>query len=188
MGKRNVLLLILFVSAISLKLILFFTLSIPIIFNKYPFFADQINKGIDIGERILDLSPLYLYGMVWLQKIYGSNWEAMVVFQFLTGSLTVVFIFLIGEKIFNRAVGLTAAIILILYGNLTLFELTLEPDSFVLFFNSLFILTVLWAKEKSLLKPFPMAWLLSGVVLGLSIITKANALLFLPGIIFWICW
>jgi tetratricopeptide (TPR) repeat protein len=186
--KRNGLLLSLFLSAISLKLFIFYTVSTPVFFFKYPFFADKINKGIDIGERILDLSPLYLYGTVLLQKIYGPNWDAMVVFQILTGSLTVVFIFLIGEKIFSRAVGLTAAILLTLYGNLTLFELTLEPDSFVLFFNSLFILTVLWAKGKGLQQSASLAWLLSGVVLGLSIITKANALLFLPGVTFWIWW
>jgi len=186
--NRYILCLLLFVSAFSLKLYFFFFLSEPLAFFKYPFFADQINKGIDIGERILDLSPLYLYGMVLLQKIYGPNWEAMIVFQFLTGCITIVFIFLIGEKVFNRTVGFIAAVILLLYGNLILFEMTLEPDSFVLFFNSLFILTLLWAKQKNPYKPFPLIWLLSGVILGLSVITKANALIFLPGVFCWIFW
>ena len=186
--NRYLLCLLLFASAFSIKLFLFFSLSEPLVFYKYPFFADQINQGIDIGERILDLSPLYLYGMVLLQKIYGPNWEAMIVFQLLTGCITVVFIFLIGEKVFNRAVGFIAAIILLLYGNLVLFEMTLEPESFVLFFNSLFVLTLLWIKERSLLKPFPWLWLLAGVILGLSIITKANALLFLLAAIVWIFW
>src|SRR4030042_1181202 len=96
--NRYLLCLLLFASAFSIKLFLFFSLSEPLVFYKYPFFADQINQGIDIGERILDLSPLYLYGMVLLQKIYGPNWEAMIVFQLLTGCITVVFIFLIGAK------------------------------------------------------------------------------------------
>ncbi|MBI5604260.1 MAG: tetratricopeptide repeat protein [Deltaproteobacteria bacterium] len=187
-GNRYIDLLLLFSAAIALKLFIFFTVSDPVVFFKYPFFADQLNKGMDIGERLLDLSPLYLYGMVFLQKIYGSNWEAMTVFQLLAGSFNGILIFLIGEKIFNRAVGLTAAVILMLYGNLTLFELTLEPDSFVLLLNSLFLLTVLWTGERSLNTHSALIWLWPGLILGLSVITKANALLIWPGVIFWIFW
>ncbi len=187
LNNRYILFLFLFLAAISLKLFIFLTLSQPIVFFKYPFFADQINKGIDIGERILDLSPLYLYGMVLLQKIYGSNWEAMIIFQLLAGSLNCIFIFLIGEKIFNRTVGLITAVFLILYGNLTLFEMTLEPDSFALFLNSLFVLTVFWAQDKRLLKQSPI-WFLTGVILGLSIITKPNALLLIPFSLVYFFW
>lgn len=187
-NNRYILFLLLFGAAASIKLSLFFSLSQPIVFFKYPFFADQINKGIDIGERILDLSPLYLYGMVLIQKIYGSNWEAMIVFQLLLGSINIIFIFLIGEKVFSRTVGIIAAVILMPYGNLILFEMTLEPDSFILFFNSLLVLVLLWAKEKSALNPSSSAWFLSGVILGMSVITKANALILLPAVIGWIFW
>lgn len=186
--NRTVLLLVLFLTAIAVRLFLFFTISSPIFFYKYPFFADQLNRGVPIGERILDLSPLYLYAMVLIQKMYGSNWEAMTVFQLLTGSLTIVIIFLIGEKLFNRTIGLMAALILILYGNLVLFELTLEPDSLVLFLNSLFVLTLLGIKEKLPFRGIGLAWFSAGVILGLSVITKANALFFVPATLLWIFW
>lgn len=186
--NRYFLLLILFLTAFAIRLFLFFTLSSPVFFYKYPFFADQLNRGVPIGERILDLSPLYLTAMVLIQKIYGPNWEAMTVFQLLTGSLTIVIIFLIGEKLFNRTIGLMAAFILIFYGNLVLFELTLEPDSFVLFLNSLFVLTLLGIKEKLPFRGAGLAWLSAGVILGLSVITKANALFFVPASLVWIFW
>jgi 4-amino-4-deoxy-L-arabinose transferase-like glycosyltransferase len=187
-ASKNILLLGLFILALSLKLFIFFFISSPVIFSKYPYFADKINRGMDIGERLLDLSPFYLYGMTLLQKLYGPNWEAMVIFQILTGSLTVLVIFLIGEKLFRRSVGLLAAVLLIFYGNLTLFELTLEPDSFILFFNALLVLCLLWAVEGSPSHYNGITWFLSGLLLGLSIITKANGLLIIPGILFWIWW
>jgi 4-amino-4-deoxy-L-arabinose transferase-like glycosyltransferase len=187
-AKRNVLLLGLFLFALCLKLFIFFTVSSPVIFFKYPFFADKINKGLDIGERIFDLSPLYLYGMVGLQKLYGPNWEAMVVFQILTGCLTVVFLFLIGERLFGRLVGVTAAVLLALYGNLTLFEMTLEPDALLLFFNALFLLTLWKAEGQPSSRRKSLFWILAGVILGLSIITKPNALLFIPAVLVWTFW
>jgi 4-amino-4-deoxy-L-arabinose transferase-like glycosyltransferase len=136
-------LLIIFLSALSLKLLIFFLVTEPIIFNKYPYFAERISNGLDIGERILDLSPLYLYVNVLIYKIYGKNWEVLAVLQILMGSLNCLFIYFIGEKIFGKAVGFVAALVLLLYGNLTLIELTLEPEVFGLFFNSLLVLILI---------------------------------------------
>jgi tetratricopeptide (TPR) repeat protein len=186
--NKYLLSLFLFSTAIVLKLFLFFTLSTPVFFSKYPFFADRINKGFDIGERLLDLSPLYLYAMAGLQRIYGSNWQAMIIFQLIAGSLNCIFIFLIGERVFNRTVGLIAALFLMLYGNLTLFEMTLEPDSFAVFLNTLFILIIFRVQEKSSPHRSALLWLWPGLILGLSIITKPNAFLFLPAFLVWILW
>lgn len=141
--NRPIILLMIFFSALSIKLLIFFLATDPIVFLKYPYFAERISKGIDIGERILDLSPLYLYVNLFIYKIYGKNWEVLAVLQIFMGSLNCLLIYFIGEKIFGRAVGLVAAFILLLYGNLTLVELLLEPESFVLFFNSLLVLILM---------------------------------------------
>jgi tetratricopeptide (TPR) repeat protein len=177
-------LLIIFVSALSLKLLIFFLVTEPIVFYKYPYFAERISQGFDIGERILDLSPLYLYVNVLIYKIYGENWEVLAVLQILMGSLNCLFIYFIGEKIFGRAVGFVAALILLLYGNLTLIELTLEPEAFVLFFNSLLILILMQNQAEA--DPGKGRWFLAGLVIGLSTITKPNALLLLPLSLLWI--
>jgi 4-amino-4-deoxy-L-arabinose transferase-like glycosyltransferase len=106
-------------------------------------FAQRISEGFDIGERILDLSPLYLYINLFIYKIYGKNWEVLAVLQIFLGSLNCLLIYFIGEKILGRAVGLIAAFVLLLYGNLTVVELTLEPESCVLLFNSLLVLILI---------------------------------------------
>jgi len=183
---RSLTLLAIFISAFSLKLLIFFLATDPMVFYKYPYFAERISKGIDIGERILDLSPLYLYISALFYKIYGKNWEVMAIFQIFMGSLNCLFICFIGEKIFGRAVGLIAALILLLYGNLTLIELTLEPETFVLFFNSLIVLFLISAREESVLGKSSWRWLLPGLFIGLSVITKPNALLFLPLAFIWV--
>ena len=177
-------LLIIFLAALSFKLLIFFLVTEPIIFNKYPYFAQRISNGFNIGERILDLSPLYLYVNVLIYKIYGKNWEALAVLQILLGSLNCLFIYFIGQKIFGKAVGFLAALVLLLYGNLTLIESTLEPEAFVLFFNSLLILILLQNEAET--DPGRGRWFLAGLVIGLATITKPNALLLLPVTLLWV--
>ena len=186
MNNRSTLLLALFLSSLTLKFLIFFTVTEPILFSKYPIFAERISQGVDLGERILDLSPLYLYLNLLFQKVYGRSWEGLALLQVFLGSLNVLLIYLIGEKVFNRTVGFMGALLLILYGNMTLFELTLEPEALLIFLNSLGVLSLLIAQERILSGSSPWGFFLPGILLGLSVITKPNGLLFLPPAILWI--
>jgi tetratricopeptide (TPR) repeat protein len=188
MKNRSTLLLALFLSSLTLKFVIFFWVTEPILFSKYPIFAERISKGVDLGERILDLSPLYLYLNLLFYKVYGKSWEGLALLQVFLGSLNVLLVYLIGEKVFSRTVGFLGALILILYGNMTLFELTLEPEALVIFLNSLVVLSILAARERILYGSPPWRFFLPGVLLGLSAIIKPNALLFLPPAILWIGW
>lgn len=146
-GDRHFILLGLFVTALAIKVTIFFFATDPIIFSKYPYFAQRIAQGLDIGERLVDLSPVYLYINVIFYQIFGSKWEMLAILQILIGSLNCLIIYLIGEKLFGKLIGIIAAVILALYGNLTLIELTLEPETFVIFFSSLALLSLLRAKD-----------------------------------------
>jgi len=178
--SRPLLMLIIFLLALFVKFLIFILVTEPFIFYKYPYFAQIIAQGGDPGERILDLSPLYLYLNVIFFKLYGENWEVLAIFQIFLGSLICLFIYLIGENLFGRAVGFTAALILIFYGNLTLIELTLEPEALVLFLNSLIVFFLLQIKEETKSGRPLWKWLIPGALLGLAVITKPNALLILP--------
>lgn len=178
--SRPLILLLIFVLALAIKFLIYVLLTEPIIFYKYPYFAQIIAQGGDPGERILDLSPLYLYLHVLFYKIYGSNWEVIPIFQIFLGSLSCLLVFLIGEKIFGKIAGLVAALILIFYANLTLIELTLEPEALVLFLNSLIVFFLLQIKEETKSGLAIWKWFLAGCLIGMTIITKPNALLILP--------
>jgi tetratricopeptide (TPR) repeat protein len=184
--KRNFLLLAVFISSLVLKIAVFYFATDPIIFNKYPFFAEKMSAGMPIGERILDLSPAYLYISVLFYKIFGSNWEALALFQILLGSLNGLVVYAIGQRTFGHAAGIMAAAMLMLYGNMTLIELTLEPETFVIFFNSLAVLALLEAGARCTPKFRSLPWLPAGLIIGLAAVTKANALLILPGAFIWI--
>jgi 4-amino-4-deoxy-L-arabinose transferase-like glycosyltransferase len=184
--KKNFILLAILIFSLTIKVVIFFLATDPIIFNKYPYFAEQISKGGVIGERILDLSPAYLYITVLFFKIFGPNWEALALVQILLGSLNCIFIYFIGARIFGTATGLLAAAILMLYGNMTLVELTLEPETFVLFFNSLALLALIKSGNEGTPPYRSWKWFLAGMLIGLSAITKPNALLIIPGALIWI--
>ena len=186
--NRNFVLLGLFAVALTIKLMIFFFATDPIIFSKYPYFAEQLARGLDIGERLVDLSPVYLYINLIFYQLYGADWEVLAVLQILIGSLSCLLVYAIGEKLFDRRVGLTATVIMILYGNLTLIELTLEPETFVIFFSLLTVLALIRAKDGLSSRYNFRQWFLAGVLLGLSGITKPNALLILPGALIWIGW
>jgi len=184
--KRYLTLLAIFVLSLTIKIVIFYFGTDPIIFHKYPYFAEQLSRGDNIGERILDLSPSYLYATLMFFKAFGPRWEAFTVLQILLGSLNCLFIYAIGSRIFGATIGLLAAAMLMLYGNMTLIELTLEPEAFLLFFNSLAILALIHAGNENLSSFHFGRWFLAGILIGLAAITKANAILIFPGAVVWI--
>jgi tetratricopeptide (TPR) repeat protein len=182
----NIILPAFFTVSILIKSTVYILINDSVIFNKYPYFAEKASLGTDIGERILDLSPFYLYLVKIFFQIFGPNWNLLVALQIVTGSINCVAIGVIGSKIFNPAIGILSAIIIMLYGNMTLIEFVMEPEALLLFLNSLAILALLWAGEETARQQRIAGWLLSGTLIGLAAATKANALLILPGAAAWI--
>jgi tetratricopeptide (TPR) repeat protein len=184
--NRNFIIVSLFLLALIFKFLIFFLVTDPIIFYKYPYFAQSIVQGKDIGERMLDISPFYLFVNILSYYIYGTNWEALVIVQVIIASLNSVLVFLIGEKFFGRPVGILAALLLIFYANLTIIDLTIEPESILIFINSLSILMLIKAGESNLNKYKYLLWFAAGCLIGLSVITKPNSLLFFAGVLIWV--
>ena len=154
----------------------------PALFYKYPFFAEKIAAGESIGERIVDLSPFYLYLLVLLKKFFNINWQVLKVFQSGIGVLNCLLVFRLGTLVFRKEVGFLASIICAAYGNLIILETTLEPTVFVLLFNLLCIIFL----YRSTMDAFSYRYvLLSGVFAGLSIISKPNFLLMLIPAVLW---
>jgi tetratricopeptide (TPR) repeat protein len=153
----------------------------PSLFTKYPFFAEKLVEGKDIGERLVDLSPFYLYFMTALKKVFDVDWTYVKFIQSFVGALNCLLVFAVGGRVFRREVGFLAGLMCALYGNLMILESTLEPTVFVLAFNLLAVYSLVRCREDG--APLGRAWvwpLLAGLFVGLSSITKPNFLLFLP--------
>ena len=176
-----------FLAAMGARIFFLIWIDEPILFFKYPYFAEKLAGGEDIGERIVDLSPFYLYFLTFLKKIFGIDWTTVKFIQSFIGAFNALLILALGNRLFNKTAGFFAALIYALYGNVIILESTLEPTVFILLFNLLSVYFFVLAKNDSRL-PFQTVALLiaGGLFTGLSIITKPNSLLFIPLGITWL--
>jgi 4-amino-4-deoxy-L-arabinose transferase-like glycosyltransferase len=176
-----------FLVAIGARILFLVWIDEPILFFKYPYFADKLCQGKDIGERLIDLSPFYLYFLTLFKKVFGADWAFIKFFQSFLGSLISLLILSLGSRLFQKTAGLLAALIYALYGNVIILESTLEPTVLILLFNLLAIYFLFLIKDHFRSSSQSMVLTLaSGFFVGLSIITKPNALLFLPLGIGWL--
>lgn len=178
---------VIFVAAICIRTFFLIWIDEPILFIKYPFFAEKLANGVDIGERLVDLSPFYLYFLTILKKLLDVSWPFIKCFQIFIGAINALLVFVIGNRLFKRSAAFIGALIFALYGNLIVLETTLEPTVFVLLFNllSVYFLILSRNKSKSPVKNLVII-LAAGIFVGMGIITKPNFLLFLPVGMVWI--
>jgi 4-amino-4-deoxy-L-arabinose transferase-like glycosyltransferase len=176
-----------FLLAICARVFFLIWIDEPMLFSKYPYFAEKLAEGKDIGERIVDLSPFYLYFLALINKIFGIEWATVKLIQSFVGAFNALLILALGSRVFNKTAGILAAVLYALYGNVIILESTLEPTVFILFFNLLLVYFLLLAKDSSH-NPRHTATLIAagGLFAGLSTITKPNSLLFLPLGIGWL--
>ncbi len=174
--------LVVFLTAIGARIFFLVYIDESIFFSKYPFFAERLAQGIDIGDRLVDLSPFYLYFLAVLKQVLGADWWSVKLIQSFVGALNALLVFAVGSRAVGKQAGLLAAMIYGLYGNVIILETTLEPTVFALLFNLLCVYLLLRVKEASYdagLRQYVLA-ALAGLLAGVSIITKPNFLLFLP--------
>ena len=175
-----------FLLALGMRFAFLFYLDEPILFFKYPFFAEKLAKGGDIGARLVDLSPFYLYFLTFLKKFFNANWDYVKFIQSFAGSFISVLLYEAGSRVFPRPAAFIAALLYAAYGNLIILESTLEPTVFVLLFNLLSVYFLL-IYEKNVHQPqlqfFSIIY--AGFFAGVSIITKPSFLLIFPLTIFW---
>ena len=175
-----------FLLALGMRFAFLFYLDEPILFFKYPFFAEKLAKGGDIGTRLVDLSPFYLYFLTFLKKFFNANWDYVKFIQSFAGSFISVLLYEAGSRVFPRPAAFIAALLYAAYGNLIILESTLEPTVFVLLFNLLSVYFLL-IYEKNVHQPqlqfFSIIY--AGFFAGVSIITKPSFLLIFPLTIFW---
>ncbi len=173
--------LIVFLIAIGARIFFLVWIDEPAMFYKYPFFAEKLARGADIGERLVDLSPFYLYCLTFLKKVFNVDWTFVKFIHSFLGALNCLLLYVVGSRAFRKEIGFLAALIFSVYANLIILESTLEPTVFVLLFNLLVLYFLLRMREDlDSQGPRRMPPLLAGLFAGLSIITKPSSLLFLP--------
>lgn len=159
----------------------------PFVFAKYHYFAEKMVKGQDLGERLLDLSPGYLYFTAAFNRVFGSDWTLLRAMQSVIGAVVSVLVLVLGTRLCNPAVGLMAALLYGAYGAVIVLEATHEPLILMLLLN---IATVIALERVGQTPPDrPQRWpavIGCGLLAGAAILVKADFLLFLPMGAWWL--
>jgi len=78
----------------------------------YDTWAGKLLKTGWVDSSVFCGSPLYLYFLATVYKVFGHNIFLATLIQHALGALSCVIIYLIGEKIFNRAVGIITGLMM----------------------------------------------------------------------------
>lgn|SRR5574341_378272 len=144
--------------------------------------AKQIASGDWLGSEVFFRAPFYPYFLAVLYKIFGPHLFLVRLIQHLIGSFSVVLIFILAKKIFDRKVAILSSLLASTYWIFIYYEAELLLDFWLILWSLLLVWFLLKAYEN--LKSG--SWFLSGIILGLFAITRPNILLFLPFLLIWI--
>ncbi|MBP9727887.1 MAG: tetratricopeptide repeat protein [Candidatus Moranbacteria bacterium] len=177
----------LFILALFVRLVYAFfvlrdpLLTIPLHDAKYYFFwAQDILQHGWLGEKIFFTEPFYAYFLALFLKFFGgAGTTILLLFQWLSGSLVSVGLYLVTKKLFNRQAGIITGVLSALYAPFIFYEGLLLKTGLEVALLPWFFLLLLWAFEKKT----PRSFLLVGFFLGLLSLVKGNNLLFAPMII-----
>lgn len=142
--------------------------------------ADFLSGG-KFGASLFHMSTLYQTFLSGLYSLIGANLLGVYMVQILLGSISAVLLYILAAKLFNRNVGLIASALYILYGVFSFYNLVLLPVTVIIFLNLSLVLTLVIAKEKDSKSHY----FLAGLVFALSVMARANILLFLPFLVPW---
>ncbi|MCI0329746.1 MAG: tetratricopeptide repeat protein [candidate division Zixibacteria bacterium] len=176
----------------------FFALSLRLIYlaeiHDYPTFkyptvdaryhdewAQAVAHGKLTQPQAFFRAPLYPYLLGLVYYIFGHNYYAPRIVQHLIGSIGIVLLALLTTRLFGKKTGVVTGFVFAAYASAIYFEGELLLDFLLIPLDVLIFIFLYKAKEN----PNPVNWLLAGLWLGLSAITRPNILIFIPAVLFW---
>jgi 4-amino-4-deoxy-L-arabinose transferase-like glycosyltransferase len=142
--------------------------------------AELITTGI--SGRPFDQAPLYTVFLAANYYIFGQGYLAPRIVQCLMGAASCVMVQRLGARLSGRTAGVIAGFAAALYGPLVFYETDLLREVLVVFLALALLLCLLrWEEDARL--PWAAA---AGFLMGLSLITRENTLLFLPVAAAWL--
>ncbi|HXF48804.1 MAG TPA: tetratricopeptide repeat protein [Verrucomicrobiae bacterium] len=144
--------------------------------------AQAVAQGHLTQPQAFFRAPLYPYLLGGAYYVFGHNYLAPRIVQYLLGAIGVVLLALLAARLFGKKLGIVSGLVFATYASVIYFEGELLLDFLLLPLDLLIFIFLYKAKEK----PSPLNWTLAGLWLGLSAITRPNILIFVPVVLFWI--
>jgi 4-amino-4-deoxy-L-arabinose transferase-like glycosyltransferase len=142
----------------------------------------RISEGDWYGTETFYQAPLYPYFLAVLIKIFGPSITGIRMVQMLLGVAGVALIGVAGRKLFSERVGLVSALMLAAYPPAIYYDGIIQKAALATFLLCAFITACVYLQTEQ-------RWwyaILTGVSLGLLVLTRENALLWTPLIPLWI--
>jgi 4-amino-4-deoxy-L-arabinose transferase-like glycosyltransferase len=142
----------------------------------YHEWAIRLSGGDWIGTDVFEMSPGYPYFLGVMYWLFGSGFEVSHIANAVLGSLTVLFIWLLGRIVFGWREALVAAAFAALYPMFIYTGGDLLSENLQVLLNAV-MLACLCAGIR---RPRWWLFLIAGAMLGLSALCRPNVLLFAP--------
>ena len=152
--------------------------------KSYDRWARAIAAGDWMGREVFFQEPLYPYALGSLYAVVGESLHAARIAHCVLWAATIVFVGLLARRLFGRAAGFTAAILVALHGPALIFpSLILKENLFLPVLSGLALLVV---RSRSLAgNRARIAWLAIGILGGLGALLRGNVLVLLPVLAAW---
>lgn len=150
--------------------------------ESYDRWARSIADGDWIGREVFFQAPLYPYFLGTIYKLLGTDPMTIRVCQAVLGAFACVLIAQAGLRFLSKPVGIVAGMMLAVYAPAIFFDSLIQKAGLAMFF----LCTVLWLLSLIDKGPRWWLWLLAGSTMGCLILTRENAMLFVPVIAVWL--
>lgn len=123
-------------------------------------------NGFTRAGRDMGMEPLYPLFLAGIYKIFGHNYDAVRIIQILLFALTVVFVYLLAEKLFGRKVAIWSSMATALFYGVANQAGSLTTETLFIFLIMFFVYAISNCKN--------IRWIAaSGIVLGLAVLTRS---------------
>ena len=147
----------------------------------YVDWAEQIAAGDWYGTQTFYQAPLYPYMLAVLIKVFSADTFGLRFFQIILGTVSVGFLGLAGRHAFNRKVGLIAAAMYALYPPAIYYDGIIQKTALASFLLCMLLAACAYLNRHASKRYATLA----GITLGLLVLTRENALLWIPVIPVW---
>lgn len=181
----------LFLLALLIRLIYQYFLKInplltePILDAQYYLkWAKEIVSQGWLGKKVFFTEPLYAYLLAFIIRIGLDPSRTMIVIQNVLGCILPIINYKITQKVFNKPIAVISSLITAIYGPFIFYENLILKTTLETFLLALFILTIINLLSNKISSPWRIFY--SGLILGIVVIVKGNALVLAPLILFFI--
>jgi len=142
---------------------------------------------VDFWQLSSKYPPLtYILSAPFQQLLSKGNAQALAE-NFLSSAILIISVYILGKKLFNKQIGLLAAVLSVLFPRLYLERLTYLTDNLLVAMTiAAFTCLTLWRNEKKSLKNQWLYSVLFGIFWGLALLTKQSVMFFLLVPLLWV--